>query len=622
MFSNRNVCKVSKPVLLSVQYAQTSIRRFDGTLIREARHYIKECVFPLYSSSTIAVSRNMIPLKSSRSALSSVRSNTTDRVLHHLDTVLSHREEVRSINANDAANDTDLLHQIGYKQEMRRQYSTLQVFGIAFSIMGLLPSITTTAATGLEGGPVSFVWGWFAGGFFILCVGISLSFLGSSIPTSGGLFYYANYYSGERVRVPLSFLIGCSNSLALCSGLCSINYGFVSEMFAAIYLGTGFTSTKYEEYGVFVACIISQLFLCSATTRMTAQVQSLSIYINVFIIVLFFIAVPIGTKNNLGGFNDAHFIFGKFENLRTWSNGWSFMLSWMPVIWTIGAFDSCIHMSEECKDPTRKVPIGIVSSISVCWIIGWCICIVLCACIKDGDVSRVIDSDTGMVVAQVIYDSLGKKWAIAFMSLICVAQYMMGVSILIALSRQVFSFARDEGLPFVYNYVKVINPKIKVPIRATVFSGILSCVLALLILINSTAANALFSLTVAGNLVAWGIPIFLVTLPTESAKRFIPGPFYSKKFFYPVNIISCLWVVYAITMSMFPDNKTVTAQTMNYTCVINGGVWILSLAYFFIYGYRHYHGPKSNLGDGAEMGKEEDMDEEYSSQEERLHVKV
>ena len=130
MFSNRNVCKVSKPVLLSVQYAQTSIRRFDGTLIREARHYIKECVFPLYSSSTIAVSRNMIPLKSSRSALSSVRSNTTDRVLHHLDTVLSHREEVRSINANDAANDTDLLHQIGYKQEMRRQYSTLQVFGI------------------------------------------------------------------------------------------------------------------------------------------------------------------------------------------------------------------------------------------------------------------------------------------------------------------------------------------------------------------------------------------------------------------------------------------------------------------------------------------------------------
>lgn len=556
----------------------------------------------------------MTSLKSHKSPLQAIRSNTTDRVIHHLDTALSRREEIRSIDNQHAADDTDLLHQIGYKQEMRREYSTLQVFGIAFSIMGLLPSITTTAATGLEGGPVSLVWGWLISGFFTLLVGISMSFLGSSIPTSGGLFYYANYYSGEKVRVPLSFLIGCSNSLALCGGLCSINYGFVSEVFAAVYLGCGFSPTKYEEYGVFVACVVSQLFLCSVTTKLTAQVQSLSIYMNVFIIVLFFIAVPIGTKVNLDGFNDGAFIFGKFENVRTWTAGWSFMLSWMPAIWTIGAFDSCIHMSEECKDPTRKVPIGIIGSISVCWIVGWFICICLVACIKDGDVDAVLNSETGMVVAQIIQDSLGSRWAIAFMSLIAVAQYLMGMSILIALSRQVFSFARDDGLPFVYNIVKVINPKIKVPLRATIFSGIFSCVLALLILINSVAANALFSLAVAGNLLAWGVPIFLVILPTEGAKRFVPGPFYSKRWFFPINFVSCLWVVYVITMSMFPDSKLVTADTMNYTCVINGGVWLLSLVYYFAWGYRHYHGPKSNLGANDE--------EEESYQEEMIDAKL
>lgn len=529
-----------------------------------------------------------------KSHLSQIRSTATGKVLHHLDTVLSNPEEVRSINAGEAADDVDLLHQIGYKQELRREYSTLQVFGIAFSIMGLLPSITTTAGTGLEGGPVSFVWGWFVSGFFILCVGISMSFLGSAIPTSGGLFYYANYYSGEKIRVPLSFLIGCSNSLALCAGFCSINYGFVSEVFAAVSISTGFESTKYEIYGVFVACILSQLVLCSVTTKMTATVQSFSIYMNVFIILLFFIAVPVGTSNN-HGFNDAHFIFGKFENARAWNNGWSFMLSWMPAIWTIGAFDSCIHMSEECKDPTRKVPIGIVGSISVCWIVGWFITIVLCACIKDGDVAAVLASDTGMAVAQIILDALGKKWAIAFMSMIAFAQYLMGLSILIALSRQVFSFARDDGLPFVYNIVKVVNPVIKVPLRATIFSGLLSCVLGLLILIDYTAANALFSLAVAGNLLAWGVPILLVILPTESAKRFVPGPFYSKMLFFPINFISCVWVVYVIIMSMFPDSVPVTKDTMNYTSAINGGVWLLSLVYYFVWGYRHYHGPKSNL---------------------------
>ena len=74
-------------------------------------------------------------------------------------------------------------------------------------------------------------------------------------------------------------------------------------------------------------------------------------------------------------------------------------------------------------------------------------------------------------MAQIIYDALGKKWAVAFMSLIAVGQYLMSVSIMIALSRQIWSFARDDGLPVVYNFVKYVNPKIKVPIRATMFAG-------------------------------------------------------------------------------------------------------------------------------------------------------
>lgn len=517
----------------------------------------------------------------------------------HLETVLSNREDIRSIDALHAADDTDLLHQIGYKQELRREYSTLQVFGIAFSIMGLLPSITTTAAQGLEAGPVGFVWGWLLAGFFILSVGISMSFLGSAIPTSGGLFYYANYYCPDNMRVPLSFLIGCSNSLSLCAGFCSINYGFVSELLAAAYLSNGYLASKYAEYGIFVACTVSQILLCSVTTRLTAEVQLVSIVWNVFIIVLFFIAVPIGTANN-GGFNDGSFIFGKFENARTWPSGWSFMLSWMPAIWTIGAFDSCIHMSEEAKDPTRKVPIGIIGSITVCWVVGWFICIVLCACIKDGDVDRVISSDTGMAVAQIVYDALGRKWAVAFMAMIAFGQYLMGCSILIALSRQVFSFARDDGLPVLYNIVKVVNPKIKVPLRATIFSGVLSCVLALLILVNAVAANALFSLAVAGNLLAWGTPMLLVMLPTDAAKRFVPGPFYSERWFRPVNYVTIAWITYVIVMCMFPDNPNPDANTMNYTSAISGGVWLLSLGYFFVHGYKHYHGPKSNITDSLE----------------------
>lgn len=53
---------------------------------------------------------------------------------------------------------TALLATLGYKQELRRHYSTLEIFAVAFSIMGLLPSIASTLAFSMPAGPVGMVW--------------------------------------------------------------------------------------------------------------------------------------------------------------------------------------------------------------------------------------------------------------------------------------------------------------------------------------------------------------------------------------------------------------------------------------------------------------------------------
>lgn len=47
---------------------------------------------------------------------------------------------------------------IGYKQELKRHYSSIQVFAIAFSIMGLLPSISATLWFSVPAGPAGMVW--------------------------------------------------------------------------------------------------------------------------------------------------------------------------------------------------------------------------------------------------------------------------------------------------------------------------------------------------------------------------------------------------------------------------------------------------------------------------------
>ena len=51
-----------------------------------------------------------------------------------------------SVSAPGLASDEDaaVLAKMGYKQELRRNFSMIEVFGIAFSIMGLLPRFDRT----------------------------------------------------------------------------------------------------------------------------------------------------------------------------------------------------------------------------------------------------------------------------------------------------------------------------------------------------------------------------------------------------------------------------------------------------------------------------------------------
>lgn len=84
--------------------------------------------------------------------------------------------------------DEALLASLGYKQAFRREFTPLEVFGIAFSIIGLLPSIASVLVYALpNGGPAAMVWGWVVASLGVLLVGISMAELASAAPTSGGV---------------------------------------------------------------------------------------------------------------------------------------------------------------------------------------------------------------------------------------------------------------------------------------------------------------------------------------------------------------------------------------------------------------------------------------------------
>ncbi|PBK92567.1 hypothetical protein ARMGADRAFT_1013151 [Armillaria gallica] len=95
--------------------------------------------------------------------------------------------------------DEELLASLGYKQEFRRAFTPIEVFGIAFSIIGLLPSISSVLFYAIpNGGGPAMTWGWAVASVFILSVGMSMAELASAAPTSGGLYFWTHSLSSER----------------------------------------------------------------------------------------------------------------------------------------------------------------------------------------------------------------------------------------------------------------------------------------------------------------------------------------------------------------------------------------------------------------------------------------
>jgi amino acid transporter len=323
------------------------------------------------------------------------------------------------------------------------------------------------------------------------------------------------------------------------------------------------------------------------------KLQTVFVAMNIILIVATIIALPVG-KHLSSERNDAHFIFAQTENLTTWPTGWAFMLSWLSPIWTIGAFDSCVHMSEEAANAAKAVPYGIMMSIGSCWILGFIIMIVIASCINP-DLEAVLGSSLGQPMAQIYFDAIGKHGTLGLMSLLFIVQFVMGLSILVAASRQTWAFSRDGALPFSSFFRPISKRAGYIPLRTIWGCVFLAGVLGLLCLIAPAAAAALFSLAVAGNNLAWGLPIFCRLVWGQH--KFVPGPFYTgNKFSRPIAWVAILFLIFGIILAMFPDGgPDPTPQAMNYTVVINMAVWGGCMLYYFIDARKWFTGPKITI---------------------------
>ncbi|KAF7376376.1 GABA permease [Mycena sanguinolenta] len=497
------------------------------------------------------------------------------------------------VTSREVVNDEDVLAQLGYKQEFKRDFSRLELFGLSFSIVGVVQSIAAVLLFSLPyGGLVGMVWGWFTCCCFLVFVGLAMSELGSAAPTAGGLYYWTFKFSSPKYRRLLSWLIGYVNTAAYIAGMASVDWGVATQVMAAANIGSDgqFVATNAQVYGVFCALLVSNAVMASLATQTIARLQHFYVFLNIALFVVVIIALPVATPKEFH--NSASFALGHFENTSNWPNGYAFIMSFLAPAWTVGGFDTSVHISEEARNAPRAVPFAIMSATILASILGWLTTIVL-AFYMGNDLDSVIGNPIGQPMATIFFNSVGKRGTLAIWSFMILTLWMTGMDYLIAGSRQLFAFSRDRALPlsgWLYN----INPRTKTPVNAVIFLASMALLLGLLSFAGPLAITAVFTMSIVCQYIGFATPIIARFV---GGQPFSPGPFNLGFMSAPVAFVASAYMIFMIVVFMFPAIPGPTSHSMNYTAVVLGGTLMLSLGYYLFSGRHWFTGPVETIRD-------------------------
>ncbi|KAL0954677.1 hypothetical protein HGRIS_003626 [Hohenbuehelia grisea] len=510
------------------------------------------------------------------------------------------------VEANTRNQDDALLANLGYKQEFKRDFHPLEVFGLGFSIIGVVPSVASVLFYAIPyGGPVAMVWGWATCSVFLMFIAMAVAELGSSAPTAGGLYYWTFKFSPPKYRNFLSWIVGYTNTIAYVSAITGVDWGCSVQIMAAATIGSDFTfvPTVYQTYGVFCAVVLCHALVASCATKVIARLQIPYIIINAALCLALIIGLPTATPSEFK--NTAKFAFGEFQNMTTWPAGFSFILSFLAPLWVVGGFDSSVHISEEARNANTAVPWACISATGFGCILGWAINVAM-AFNMGTDLVDIVSNPIGQPMATILFNSFGKRGTLAIWSFIIMVQFMMGTSILTAGSRQIFAFSRDGALPF-SRFLYQVNSRTSTPVICVWVVAFLSALVALIPLAGAAASGAIFTLAVVGQYVSLSIPIAARFL---GGQEFKPGPFFLGRFSPFVGTVAVTWMTFMAFVLLFPATPGPTADTMNYTVVVLGGILSLSVIYYFFprYGGVHwFKGPVSTV-ESDELASQDDAE--------------
>ncbi|KAA8643346.1 uncharacterized protein ATNIH1004_010113 [Aspergillus tanneri] len=480
--------------------------------------------------------------------------------------------------------DARKLAEMGYAQEMKRNFSVLSLLGVAFSLANSWFGISASLITGINsGGTVLTMYGipWIA--FISTCVGVTLSELASAMPNSGGQYFWASELAPPRYASFASYLTGwlawagaiftCA-SVALSLG--SAGVGMWRLTHPDFELKPWQTVVAYEVINFFA-------FLFNCVGKVLPKVATTTLYISLISFTVILITVPAVAPTHAS----AQFVFANFVNSTGWpSDGLAFLVGLINPNWVFACLDSATHLAEEVTRPERSIPIAILCTVLIGFTTSWFYCISMFFSLRD--LEEILNTPTQVPILALFYQALqNKAGAVVLESLILATGIGCQIACHTWQSRLCWSFARDRGLPAA-GFLAQVHPTLDVPLNAHSVSCFIVGLLGLLYLGSSTAFNSMVTACIVLLYSSYVVPI--VCLLWRGRESIAHGPFWLGRVGLACNIVVLMWTLFCLVIYSFPSVYPVTPGDMNYISAVYGVVAVVIAADWFLRGRRSFRG--------------------------------
>ncbi|BGP29480.1 hypothetical protein JCM10296v2_001219 [Rhodotorula toruloides] len=240
-----------------------------------------------------------------------------------------------------------------------------------------------------------------------------------------------------------------------------------------------------------------------------------------------------------------------------------------------------------CAAMSSTIVVGLSQGVGMGFITGMAISITLIYCVQELNAALASELPSLDIIVQATGSkACGTVLVVAF--LLCL--FVSANSVHQSTSRLIWSFARDNGLPFA-DKLTYLHPHSRVPILPLLLSGLGVTILGALYCASTTAYGSIISTCIILGNISFAIPATHILLRKREMKHnrwmrlgWLGGV---------SNVVTILFCLLTTVMWLFPLTPNPKPIDMNYRAAVLGGMDLLALL-DFLFVRKSFHGPTSD----------------------------